>query len=180
MRRILLAVVAAASVWVPFAMVAPAVAQTNQCDRASYPTVCIPTKAVAGNLNCANVPYRDLTVAVHPDPHGFDADKDGIGCESPSSGTPSVTEAAFLARYGLPGATTATTYATSPTIAPRPTVPPTAPPLPGVLPSSSSASTAVPARTGRNEHLMLLTATVAIALGTLVLTITPPRGRHAK
>lgn len=48
------------------------------CDP-SYPTVCIappPPK-----LNCKDVPHRRFQV-LPPDPHGFDRDKDGIGCES--------------------------------------------------------------------------------------------------
>ena len=36
------------------------------------------------------------------------------------------------------------------------------------------------ARTGRNEHLMLVAAAVVIALGVLALTVTPAPGRHAK
>ena len=45
----------------------------------SYPTVCIP--APPPDLNCDDVPYVDFPV-VPPDPHGFDRDKDGKGCES--------------------------------------------------------------------------------------------------
>jgi micrococcal nuclease len=45
----------------------------------SYPSVCIPPPPPY--LNCGNVPYRDFTV-LPPDPHGLDADWDGIGCEN--------------------------------------------------------------------------------------------------
>ena len=47
------------------------------CD-ASYPTVCIPP--APPDLNCGDIPYRRFVV-LPPDPHKFDGDKDGIGCE---------------------------------------------------------------------------------------------------
>lgn len=48
------------------------------CDPA-YPTVCIPPPPP--DLDCGQVSYRDFTV-LPPDPHRFDGDHDGIGCES--------------------------------------------------------------------------------------------------
>lgn len=48
------------------------------CD-ASYPTVCIPP--APPDLNCDDIEHRDFTVN-QPDPHRFDRDKDGTGCES--------------------------------------------------------------------------------------------------
>lgn len=45
----------------------------------AYPTVCIPPPPP--DLDCAQIPYRKFTV-LPPDPHKFDSDKDGIGCES--------------------------------------------------------------------------------------------------
>jgi hypothetical protein len=45
----------------------------------SYPTVCIPPPPP--DLNCGDIPFRRFAV-VPPDPHGFDTDSDGIGCES--------------------------------------------------------------------------------------------------
>lgn len=51
----------------------------GQCDP-SYPTACIPPLSTAGNLDCADVPYREFAVVL-PDPHYFDGDGDGIGCE---------------------------------------------------------------------------------------------------
>ena len=50
----------------------------TSCDSA-YPDVCIPPEPP--DLNCADIPFRNFTV-LPPDPHGFDGDKDGIGCES--------------------------------------------------------------------------------------------------
>ena len=50
----------------------------SNCDPA-YPTVCIPSPPP--DLDCADVPYNDFTV-LPPDPHGFDGDDDGIGCET--------------------------------------------------------------------------------------------------
>jgi endonuclease YncB( thermonuclease family) len=45
----------------------------------SYPTVCIPSPPP--DLDCPDIPYRRFTVRP-PDPHRFDGDGDGIGCES--------------------------------------------------------------------------------------------------
>jgi hypothetical protein len=50
---------------------------------ASYPTVCIPPPPP--DLDCGDIPYTNFTVLWNvpdPDPHGFDGDRDGIGCES--------------------------------------------------------------------------------------------------
>jgi hypothetical protein len=49
----------------------------------SYPDECIPPPPP--DLNCADIPYRNFRVLWNvpdPDPHHFDGDKDGIGCES--------------------------------------------------------------------------------------------------
>lgn len=48
------------------------------CDPA-YPTVCIPSPPP--DLDCGDIPYRRFPV-VAPDPHHFDSDHDGVGCES--------------------------------------------------------------------------------------------------
>ena len=48
------------------------------CDP-SYPTVCIPPPPP--DLDCGEIPYRNFRV-LPPDPHRFDGDKDGIGCET--------------------------------------------------------------------------------------------------
>jgi hypothetical protein len=50
------------------------------CDP-SYPTVCIAPVSQVGDLDCGDIPYRRFTVRP-PDPHRFDGDNDGIGCES--------------------------------------------------------------------------------------------------
>ncbi len=50
----------------------------NNCDP-SYPTVCIPP--YPPDLDCGEIRYVHFRV-IQPDPHGFDGDKDGIGCES--------------------------------------------------------------------------------------------------
>jgi len=47
------------------------------CDP-SYPTVCIPPPPP--DLDCSDIPYRRFEVRP-PDPHRFDTDGDGIGCE---------------------------------------------------------------------------------------------------
>lgn len=48
------------------------------CDP-SYPGVCIPPSPP--DLDCPDVSFRRFRV-VAPDPHGFDGDQDGVGCES--------------------------------------------------------------------------------------------------
>jgi micrococcal nuclease len=49
----------------------------HRCDP-SYPDVCIP--APPPDLDCADIPYRNFRV-VGRDPHHFDSDHDGVGCE---------------------------------------------------------------------------------------------------
>jgi hypothetical protein len=61
---------------------APEPAATGgECDFGSYPDVCIPPIGVSGDLDCGQISPRRFTV-LPPDPHGFDGDFDGIGCES--------------------------------------------------------------------------------------------------
>jgi hypothetical protein len=57
---------------------APKPAPRASCDP-SYPTVCIPP--APPDLDCGDVPYDHFQV-VGADPHGFDNDHDGVGCES--------------------------------------------------------------------------------------------------
>jgi hypothetical protein len=50
---------------------------------ASYPTVCIPPPPP--DLDCADIPYRNFRVLWNvpdPDPHHFDGNRDGVGCET--------------------------------------------------------------------------------------------------
>lgn len=56
----------------------PVPTTTGNCDP-SYPTVCIPPPPP--DLDCGDITYRNFTV-LPPDPHRFDGDHDGIGCES--------------------------------------------------------------------------------------------------
>lgn len=56
---------------------APAAARGN-CDPA-YPSVCIPPPLP--DLDCGQIPHRRFAVLA-PDPHGFDGDSDGVGCDS--------------------------------------------------------------------------------------------------
>jgi len=49
----------------------------TSCDP-SYPDFCI--SPPPPDLNCDDVPQKNFKV-LSPDPHGFDKDKDGIGCE---------------------------------------------------------------------------------------------------
>jgi endonuclease YncB( thermonuclease family) len=45
----------------------------------AYPTVCIPPPPP--DLDCPDIPYKNFQV-LPPDPHNFDRDHDGIGCET--------------------------------------------------------------------------------------------------
>jgi len=56
---------------------------TPSCDP-SYPDFCIPPSPP--DLDCADIPTKNFTV-LYPDPHNFDGDGDGIGCESSSQPT---------------------------------------------------------------------------------------------
>jgi micrococcal nuclease len=60
----------------PVPVVAPPPPASN-CDP-SYPGVCIPP--YPPDLDCGDISYRQFQV-VGSDPHGFDGDHDGIGCE---------------------------------------------------------------------------------------------------
>ena len=51
---------------------------SSDCDP-SYPDFCIPSPPP--DLNCGDIHQKRFTV-LQPDPHRFDGDKDGIGCES--------------------------------------------------------------------------------------------------
>jgi hypothetical protein len=62
----------------PVPTAAPTAASQTGCDP-SYPTVCIPPPPP--DLNCADIPYRRFQV-LPPDPHHFDGNHNGIGCES--------------------------------------------------------------------------------------------------
>lgn len=52
--------------------------EEEDCDPA-YPTVCIPPPPP--DLDCADIPYTNFVV-LPPDPHHFDGDGDGVGCEA--------------------------------------------------------------------------------------------------
>lgn len=64
----------------PVPVPAPGEALPAGCDR-SYPDFCIRARSEVGDLDCADVDGRRFTVLA-PDPHGFDGDDDGVGCES--------------------------------------------------------------------------------------------------
>ena len=53
-------------------------AQKDNCD-SSYPDVCIPPSPP--DLDCSDIADKDFKV-LPPDPHGFDSEGDGIGCET--------------------------------------------------------------------------------------------------
>lgn len=55
----------------------PVNAQQSNCSPA-YPDICIPP--APPDLDCGDIMERRFRV-LQPDPHRFDGDKDGIGCE---------------------------------------------------------------------------------------------------
>jgi micrococcal nuclease len=70
--------------WEPAASIVPLIPPIStpkpgggNCDP-SYPDVCIPR--YPPDLDCGDIPFRFFTVRP-PDPHGFDAEGDGVGCE---------------------------------------------------------------------------------------------------
>ncbi|HVM17192.1 MAG TPA: thermonuclease family protein [Gaiellaceae bacterium] len=67
------------SVWTCAAAPAPAPPPSGggRCDP-SYPDVCIPPPPP--DLDCKDVPHKGFRV-VGADPHRFDGDRDGVGCE---------------------------------------------------------------------------------------------------
>ena len=56
---------------------APATPAEVECDPA-YPDVCIPSPPP--DRDCGEIAYTNFTILA-PDPHRFDGDKDGVGCE---------------------------------------------------------------------------------------------------
>jgi endonuclease YncB( thermonuclease family) len=65
-------------IWRACASPPPPTPSRGSCDP-SYPDVCIPPPPP--DLDCKDVPYKKFRV-VGADPHRFDSDHDGIGCES--------------------------------------------------------------------------------------------------
>lgn len=61
-------------------LAAGSVSAQTSCDP-SYPDFCIAPAYEVGDLDCAQIAGAYFTV-YQPDPHGFDADFDGYGCES--------------------------------------------------------------------------------------------------
>lgn len=55
----------------------PVTQERSRCDP-SYPTICIAPNSP--DLDCGDIPYRRFQV-IGSDPHRFDGDNDGIGCE---------------------------------------------------------------------------------------------------
>jgi micrococcal nuclease len=71
-----------APVAAPILPVAAPIAPASNCDP-SYPGLCIPIGSA--DLDCGEIAATQFQVVwtvPNPDPHGFDRDADGIGCES--------------------------------------------------------------------------------------------------
>ncbi len=84
--RAWLAVIATMVVFLLCALMLPLLARQDDCD-AAYPSVCIPPPPP--DLDCSQIRERNFKVEA-PDPHHFDRDGDGVGCEEPTrtSGLP--------------------------------------------------------------------------------------------
>lgn len=78
-RSLVIALAMAAPLAVAGAFAATPSVGAQSCDT-SYPDFCIQPVWEVGDLDCAQVGGSWFTV-YQPDPHGFDADYDGIGCE---------------------------------------------------------------------------------------------------
>lgn len=63
----------------PPPLIQPVLPQQPSGCHPAYPTVCIPPPSP--DLDCGDIPHRRFDV-LPPDPHRFDADDDGVGCES--------------------------------------------------------------------------------------------------
>ena len=77
LRRLALGLILGGALCAGGASPAPVVAQS--CDP-SYPDFCIPPVWEVGDLDCADIAGAWFTV-YQPDPHSFDGDYDGYGCE---------------------------------------------------------------------------------------------------
>lgn len=67
----------------PLPIAPPISTTTNSNCAASYPGVCIPPPPP--DLDCGEITHRRFRVVhtvANPDPHRFDGDRDGVGCES--------------------------------------------------------------------------------------------------
>lgn len=73
------------------------------CDPA-YPDFCIPPRPP--DLDCADIGEKNFTV-LSPDPHRFDADGDGLGCDAPVARPPSPPKAPLPPNPPTPPATKA-------------------------------------------------------------------------
>lgn len=64
----------------PVVLPTPTVPPSGGNCHPAYPTVCIPPPPP--DLDCPDIPYRNFRVDhQYGDPHRFDRDRDGIGCE---------------------------------------------------------------------------------------------------
>lgn len=59
-------------------LIAPVTSAQNDCDPA-YPDICVPP--APPDLDCGDIEARNFRV-LPPDPHRFDGNGNGIGCEA--------------------------------------------------------------------------------------------------
>jgi hypothetical protein len=120
-------VIAAAQPQGPASLTDHTVLAAAGCD-ASYPDFCIPPPPPDLNCGSAAIAGRHNFRVLPPDPHHFDTDHDGIGCEAAFTDTPTPTSVAvatatFTATPGGGGLPTATATVGVPVVcSPRPPV----------------------------------------------------------
>lgn len=95
---------------VPTAVIVQAPSSGQAACDPSYPGQCITPPPP--DLDCADVPFRDFPV-LQPDPHTFDQDRNGSGCEATAGKQPFV---ASTTTTTVPPSTTTTTTGPPPTI----------------------------------------------------------------
>ncbi len=99
--------------------------RSSRCDP-SYPDFCVAPRPP--DLDCHHVGRQNFTVRP-PDPHGFDANRDGIGCEPPDEPAPAPPPAP-----PLPPATPVEPVTPAPEASPRAPAPQPVEPSPGSAP----------------------------------------------
>lgn len=135
MRRALRVLLGMALIIVPLGLMAQAPSSGQAGCDAHYPGQCIPSPPP--DLDCPQVLYRDFPV-LHPnnesDPHGFDSDRNGTGCEG-TAGKPMFVATAPTSV--LPTSSSSTVPVTSTTTSPR-TSATTPPSIPDAILSGTS------------------------------------------
>jgi hypothetical protein len=164
MKRLLLAaVIVAAPV---LGMATPSGAQS--CD-SHYPDFCIPPPPP--DLDCPQIGVANFT-ANQPDPHHFDADKDGTGCDDAAKARDAITDPNGIGAKAIAGqtaTTTATTVATT-----QATTATTSAPVVQTNAQATTPTTALP-HTGARENDEAALGLAVLLAGVLAVVAARPR-----